>query len=291
MAGSRIISFGGKKDCEGTRVFVHWTGVCSGRYCHCGHPSPAASGTDCKPAGGGADVLPGLAAAYFLLLAAAGIFDSAKESLITVFGQKVTHGLRSVMCRKLSILPASYLIDTEPGVAASRFVNDVDTVESLFTSGIISMVVDICRVVSILAVIFIKSRGLGMLMVLASPILYLITHAFQKRMLKSQLANRAAVGRANSHVPETIRNIRMIHTFHKEKYMEICYGRYILAGYQALEKSNFYDSIYSPIIITIRAALIAVMMVLTAMGGNMQELFGMSGWNSSGSDCICQQGI
>lgn len=117
---------------------------------------------------GGADVLPGLAAAYFLLLAAAGIFDSAKESLITVFGQKVTHGLRSVMCRKLSILPASYLIDTEPGVTASRFVNDVDTVESLFTSGIISMVVDICRVVSILAVIFIKSRGLGMLMVLAS---------------------------------------------------------------------------------------------------------------------------
>lgn len=95
-------------------------------------------------------------------------------------------------------------------------------------------------------------------------------------MLKSQLANRAAVGRANSHVPETIRNIRMIHTFHKEKYMEICYGRYILAGYQALEKSNFYDSIYSPIIITIRAALIAVMMVLAAMGGNMQELFGMS---------------
>lgn len=225
---------------------------------------------------GGADVLPGLAAAYFLLLAAAGIFDSAKESLITVFGQKVTHGLRSVMCRKLSKLPASYLIDTEPGVTASRFVNDVDTMESLFTSGIISMVVDICRVVSILAVIFVKSRGLGVLMTLAAPILYLITRAFQKRMLKAQLANRTSVGRANSHVPETIRNIRMIHTFHKEKYMEKCYDRYIQAGYQALEKSNFYDSIYSPIIITIRAALIAVMMVLAAMGGNMQGLFGMS---------------
>lgn len=225
---------------------------------------------------GGKAVLPVLAAAYFLLLAAAGVFDSAKESLITVFGQKVTHGLRSVMCGRLSKLPASYLMDTEPGVTASRFVNDVDTVESLFTSGIISMVVDICKVISILAVIFVKSRGLGVLMALAAPVLFLVTRAFQKRMLKAQLANRAAVGRVNSHVPETIRNIRMIHTFHKEKYMEMCYGRYIQEGYQAIEKSNFYDSIYSPIIITIRTVLIAVMMVLAAKGGNMQHFFGMS---------------
>lgn len=225
---------------------------------------------------GGTAIVPGLAAAYFLLLAAAGIFDSAKESLITVFGQKVTHGLRSVMCRRLSKLPASYLMDTEPGVTASRFVNDVDTVESLFTSGIISMVVDICKVVSILAVIFVKSRGLGVLMALAAPLLFWVTRVFQKRMLSAQLANRAAVGRVNSHVPETIRNIRMIHTFHKEKYMEKCYGRYILEGYHAVEKSNFYDSIYSPIIITIRTALIAVMMVLAAKGGNMQQFFGMS---------------
>lgn len=213
---------------------------------------------------------------YFALLAAAGVFDMMKESLITIFGQKITHGLRSEMCTKLSRLPASYVIKNEAGVIASRFVNDVDTVESLFTSGIISMVADACKVVSILAVIVVKSRGLGILMVLVTPFLFLMTRRFQKRMLKAQLANRIAVGKVNNHVPETIKNIRMIHTFHKESYMEKRYHQYIQDSYRAMEKSNFYNAIYSPIILIISAGLVAVMMILAAKGGNFQEFFGMS---------------
>lgn len=213
---------------------------------------------------------------YFALLAVAGVFDMAKESLITIFGQKITHRLRSEMCDKLSRLPASYVIRHEAGVIASRFVNDVDTVESLFTSGIISMVADACKVVSILAVIFVKSRGLGILMVFVTPFLFLMTRIFQKRMLKAQLANRVAVGKVNNHVPETVRNIRMIHTFHKESYMEKRYQEYLQDSYRAMEKSNFYNAVYSPIILVISAVLVAVMMILAARGGNFQEFFGMS---------------
>lgn len=58
------------------------------------------------------------------------------------------------MCAKLSRLPAAYFQKNEPGVTTSRFVNDVDTVEALFTSGIIGMAADLCKVISILAVIF-----------------------------------------------------------------------------------------------------------------------------------------
>lgn len=225
---------------------------------------------------GSAGILPQMAVMYFLLLAAVGIFDAAKECLITVFGQKITHGLRSDMCRKLTGVKASYLIDNEPGVTASRFVNDVDTVESLFTSGIVSMAVDVCKVASILTVIFVKSQGLGFLMAVTAPFLFFITRLFQKRMLRVQYANRVAVGKVNNHVPETIKNIRMIHVFGKEKYMEGRYAGYIEQSYRAMEKSNFYDSIYSPILITIRTALIAGMMILSARGGDMQSFFGMS---------------
>lgn len=224
----------------------------------------------------GKEVLFGVVSLYFLLLVVAGIFDAVKEVLITVFGQKVTYGLRHEMCAKLSRLPAAYFIRNEPGVTASRFVNDVDTVEVLFTSGIISMVVDACKVFSILAVIFVKSRGLGILMLLVIPILFVVTRQFQKRMLSAQIENRKAVGKANNHVPETIKNIRMIHTFHKEKFMEEKYDSYIQKSYRAMEKSNFYDAVYSPIIIEISAVLVAVMMILSARGGNMQEFFGMS---------------
>ena len=138
------------------------------------------------------------------------------------------------------------------------------------------MFVDACKVISIMFMIFVKSRGLGILMLFVTPMLFFLTRIIQKRMLKAQLANRAAVGKANNHVPETIRNIRMIHNFHKEKYMESKYDGYILKSYRAMEKSNFYDAIYSPIILVVSAVIVAVMMILSAMGGEMQSFFGMS---------------
>ena len=76
-----------------------------------------------------------LALLYFGTLALAGVFDSGKDFLLTVLGQKLTRALRSAMCRKLSRLPASWFAGREPGAVASRFVGDVDTVESLFSSG------------------------------------------------------------------------------------------------------------------------------------------------------------
>lgn len=217
-----------------------------------------------------------LALLYFGTLALAGIFDSGKAFLLTVLGQKLTRALRSAMCRKLSRLPASWFAGREPGAVASRFVGDVDTVESLFSSGIVSMAVDVCKVVSILAVIFVKSRGLGILMVLVTPLLLWMTRTFQKRMLRSQLQNRAAVSRVSHHVPETIHCIRMVHILRKERYMADRYDGAIQDSYQAMEKSNFYDSVYSPIVLIISALVVAVMMVCAALGGGMRELFGMS---------------
>lgn len=217
-----------------------------------------------------------LALLYFAALALAGLLEAAQNALITVFGQKITHALRLQMCYKLSRLPASYFIDHEPGKTTSRFVNDVDAVDALFNNGIISMVADTCKVLAILWVIFLKSTGLGVLMLLMTPLLFALTRLFQKRMLTAQLENRKAIGKVNNHIPETIRNIRMIHSLHKEHYMEQRYDDYIRESYRATEKSNLYDSLYSPIILFLSAWVVALMMVLAALGGGMQQFFGMS---------------
>ena len=217
-----------------------------------------------------------LALSYLGLLALSGLLESGQNIMITKFGQKITHGLRGEMCAKLQNLPAAYFTANEPGKITSRFVNDVDAVDAMFTNGIISMFADAFKVLSILAVIFYKSTGLGLLMLLLTPLMFALTRLFQQRMLKSQLANRIAISKVNNHVPETIRNIRMIHTLFRQQYMEQQYDAYIDESYRATDKSNLYDSIYSPIVIFISAAIIALMMVLAAMGGSMQQFFGLS---------------
>ena len=214
---------------------------------------------------------------YFAMLALTGVMESAREGLLTVFGQKITHAVRSSLMEKLIKLPADELNRQEPGNLVSRFVGDVDTVENLFTSGIISMFADACKIISILVVIWVKNMGLAIVLLLLLPVLFVFTRYVQKNMLISQLENRRAVGRASGHVPETLHNIRTIHCLMKEHYMEEKYDEYIGQSYAAMEKANFYDAVYSPVIRILNAIVVAVVMLLSASGNaNVLMFFGMS---------------
>lgn len=215
--------------------------------------------------------------AYFGLLALTGLMESAREGLLIIFGQKMTHTLRSGLMEKLVHLKADDLSRQEPGSVVSRFVGDVDTVENLFTSGIVSMFADVCRIVSILVVIWFKNRGLSMILLILLPFLFVFTRYVQKNMLVSQLQNRKAVSRASGHVPETLHNIRTIHCLSKESYMERKYDEYIGDSYRAMERTNFYDAVYSPVVLILNAIVVACVMLLSATGSpRVLTLFGMS---------------
>ena len=214
---------------------------------------------------------------YFLMLALTGFLESAREGLLTVFGQKITHALRSRLMEKFVNLTADSINQQEPGTLVSRFVGDVDTVENLFTSGIISMFADACKIVSILVVIWFQNRGLTFVLLVILPLLFGFTRHVQKNMLAAQIANRKAVGRASAHVPETLHNIRTIHCLGKENYMEERYDQYIGESYQAMERTNFYDAVYSPVILILNAIVVAVVMLLSASGNpEVLAFFGMS---------------
>ena len=214
---------------------------------------------------------------YFAFTVLTGLTESLREGLLTVFGQKITRALRSSMMEKYTNLTAGELTKQEPGTIVSRFVGDVDTVENLFTSGIISMFADACKIISILVVIWLKNRGLAIVLLVLLPFLYWLTRTVQKNMLKAQIENRRAVGRASGHVPETLHNIRTIHTLGKERYMEQRYDEYIAESYRAVDRTNFYDAIYSPVILILNAIVVAVVMLFSASGNaKVLTLFGMS---------------
>ena len=214
---------------------------------------------------------------YFGSLALEGVLTSAQESLLVLFGQRMTHALRSEMSRKLSRLPAGTLAEQNPGEVASRFSGDVDTVEALFTSGIISMAADACRIVSIMGVIAVKNTGLALILLLVLPLFAVFTRHIQKRMLAAQLDNRRAVAAVSGQVPETLHNIRTIWALGLEDYMERRYDRCIGDSYAAMERTNFYDAVYSPVVLLLNAIVVGIVMLLSASGNaQLLTLFGMS---------------
>ena len=214
---------------------------------------------------------------YFGSLALEGVLTSAQESLLVLFGQRMTHALRSEMSRKLSRLPAGTLAEQNPGEVAARFSGDVDTVEALFTSGIISMAADACRIISIMGVIAVKNTGLALILLLVLPLFAVFTRYVQKRMLAAQLDNRRAVAAVSGQVPETLHNIRTIRALGLEDYMERRYDRCIGDSYAAMERTNFYDAVYSPVVLLLNAVVVGIVMLLSASGNaQLLTLFGMS---------------
>ena len=214
---------------------------------------------------------------YMAFTVIAGLMEATREGLLTVFGQKITHALRSGLMEHFVRLSTDSLNKQEPGAVVSRFVGDVDTVENLFTSGIVSMFADACKIISILVVIWFRNKGLATVLIVLLPFLFWFTRHIQKNMLAAQLKNRRAVSRASGHVPETLHNIRTIHNLGKEKYMEKRYDEYISDSYKAMEKTNFYDAVYSPVILILNAVVVAVVMLFSASGNaKVLTLFGMS---------------
>ena len=250
----------------------------------------------CTAAGAGASLVPPLllgrvvdrlagglpltalaALLYSGALALEGILSGAQESLLVLSGQKMTHALRSEMSRKLMLLPADTLVSQNPGEIAARFSGDVDAVEALFTSGIIRMAADACRILSIMAVIAVKNAGLALILLLVLPPFAVFTRHVQKRTLAAQLDNRRAVAAVSGQVPETLHNIRTIRLLGLEDYMERRYDRRIGESYAAVERTNFYDAVYSPVVLLLNAAVVGAVMLLSASGkAELLTLFGMS---------------
>lgn len=226
---------------------------------------------------GGTPLVFTAALLYFGSLALEGALSSAQETLLEMFGQKMTHALRSEMSTKLTRLPAAALAEQDPGAIAARFSGDVDTVEALFTSGVISMAADACRIVSILAVIAVKNTGLALMLLLVLPLLTAFTRRVQKRMLTAQLENRRTVAAISGQVPEALHNLRTLRALGLEDYMEARYDRRLGESYAAVEKTNFYDAVYSPVVLVLNAAVVGAVMLLSASGdARILTLFGMS---------------
>ena len=205
-----------------------------------------------------------LAFSYLGVIVRVGVFDFCKGGLLTVFGQKLINRLRRAMTEKLSRIGTRYFSQHPSGEITSRFTADVENVNALFSDGVISMVIDCFKIVGIIVSIWVFSGTLGIITLCLVPIIYSVTRTFQKKMLRAQIKNLEQLGRVNSHISETLKNVRMIKSFSKEGYMESLYRQRLQDNFNTVERVNFYDSCYSPIIQIIRATVISVIVLLSS---------------------------
>jgi ABC-type multidrug transport system, ATPase and permease components len=204
-----------------------------------------------------------MAVLYLTAIMFIGIFDFLKEAVLTNLEQKIIKALRLEMMYKLGKIKALYFSSHESGAVVSRFTNDVDAINTVFTSGIVGMLISSFKIIGIIISIWLFSVTLGLITLAFLPVIYAITRLFQVRTLKAQLKNRILVSQVNNHISESLKNLLMIKSFSKEEYMEKNYAGYLQDNFQTLDNVNFYDAVFSPIIQVLRAVVIAGIVVLS----------------------------
>ena len=153
---------------------------------------------------------------YFLSYLFISLFTILENLVIDSFGQKLIHELRYKMMKKSTKMKYSYFTHHGKGEMTSKIIDDVNAIETLFASGLVSLIVSVFKVLGILVSVYLFSWVLGLFLTIILPLLFYITRAFQKQMLKNQMRNRKAINKLNNHLSETKENILTIHNLSAE---------------------------------------------------------------------------
>lgn len=210
---------------------------------------------------------------YVLIYFSMGIINFLKEILLIIISQGVGKNIRLEMLNKINKMTYTNFSQYDNGKLEAFFSNDVDEINTLITSGVISMFIDSFKIIGIIISIFIFSYMFGLMTLLVIPLIVLFTLWIRKRMYKAQLNNRKLEGSINSLVLENLDNVVTIKSFRifdkiKNKYNEVLNNHF-----KTNQKVNTYDSIFSPIMQIMKTTLIVLIICCSSIN---ISLFNMS---------------
>ena len=162
-------------------------------------------------------------------------------------GLKVIKDIRVKIFDKIINLKMSFFDKNSVGRLVTRAVNDIETIASIFSQGLFTIIADLFKMLVILLVMVIISFRLTFVVLLIFPILIYATRVFQKAMKKAFELVRNEVANLNSFVQERISGIKIVQIFNREKIEEDKFNTINIKHRDAWLKTVWINSIFFPI--------------------------------------------
>ena len=217
---------------------------------------------------GNAEGVLALALLYLLAVAAMQAATFLYGYLAATGAQRMLCDLRTRLFAHLQRLPTSYFDRTPLGDVISRCTADVDTLDTVFTSGVAVLLANLVRLSTIVAAMVALSPMLSLVAALITAPLVLVTHVLQRRVREAERDNRAAVGLINTRLQEDLRSIEVIRVFGRETEFVAGFRRVLSRGLAAYNRATFYAALYPPTV-----AILSALAVTTLLGVGTQPAF------------------
>src|SRR5262245_25401599 len=183
-----------------------------------------------------------------LVMVLAAIVEYGQMTLMQATGQEIMYDIRMRLFQKLQRLPLSYYDRTPVGRLMTRITNDVDVLNEMFTSGVVTIFGDIFTLLGILVVMVAMNWALAIVSFSVMPLICGVTLIFRVKVRASFRDVRTRLARMNSYLNENLTGMSTVQIMNREprNYAEFSA---INAGHRdANLRSIFYHAIFFPLI-------------------------------------------
>lgn len=162
-------------------------------------------------------------------------------------GQRVIKDIRVKIFDKIINLKMSFFDKNSVGRLVTRAVSDIETIASIFSQGLFTIIADLFKMIVILLVMIIISFRLTVVVLIIFPFLIYATRLFQKAMKKAFELVRREVANLNSFVQERISGIKIVQIFNREKIEKDKFNEINIKHRDAWLRTVWINSIFFPI--------------------------------------------
>lgn len=162
-------------------------------------------------------------------------------------GQKVIKDLRVNVFEKIVKFKMSFFDKNAVGRLVTRTVNDIETIASIFSQGLFTIIADILKMITVLTVMTVISPELTLVVISIFPVLIFATRVFQKTMKTAFEKVRREVANLNSFVQERISGVKIVQIFNREKVEIDKFNQINIKHRDAWLRTVWINSIFFPI--------------------------------------------
>jgi ATP-binding cassette subfamily B protein len=174
-------------------------------------------------------------------------------------GQSIIRDLRVRVFSHINSLKLSYFDKTPIGTSTTRTISDIQSINSVFAEGVITIIADLLMIFAVLAIMIYTSWKLTLICLTTMPFLILASYIFKEAVKKSYQQVRTQIQKMNAFLQERITGMRIVQFFNAEQQEKESFAK-INAG---LRKANInailYYAIFFPTVDLIAAASLALM--------------------------------
>lgn len=158
-------------------------------------------------------ILSALVVVMYIIQWASGVY---RIKYTNVIGQRVIYDLRSDLFRHIQKLSFNFYDKRPAGSVLVRVTNDVNSLQDLFTNGVVNLMIDCVQLAGIVVILLLINWKLGLAVMITVPIMFLISTRLRRKIRIAWQEVRMKNSRINSHLNESIQGIRVTQAYTQE---------------------------------------------------------------------------